>query len=75
MLRALDFGLGSCWVRLIDELKIKELFGWDDNIYVVAGGAGADLEDDREGITGKNNYVVITVNGNKIDKKVFFPNI
>lgn len=36
VLRALDFGLGSCWVRLIDEDKIRELFGWDNNIYVVA---------------------------------------
>jgi nitroreductase len=35
-LRALDFGLGSCWVRLIDEQKVKELFKWSDNIYVVA---------------------------------------
>jgi nitroreductase len=35
-LRALDFGLGSCWVRLIDEQKVKELFRWSDNIYVVA---------------------------------------
>ena len=36
VLRTLDFGLGSCWIRLIDESKVKELFGWDDNIYVVA---------------------------------------
>lgn len=36
VLRALDFGLGSCWVRLIDEQKVRELFGWSDNIYVVA---------------------------------------
>ncbi len=36
VLRALDFGLGSCWVRLIDEQKVKELFRWSDNIYVVA---------------------------------------
>ncbi len=36
VLRALDYGLGSCWIRLIDEQKVKELFGWDDNIYVVA---------------------------------------
>ena len=36
ILRALDFGLGSCWVRLIDERKVKELFRWSDNIYVVA---------------------------------------
>lgn len=36
VLRALDFGLGSCWVRLVEGPKINELFGWDDNIYVVA---------------------------------------
>ncbi len=36
VLRALDFGLGSCWVRLFDEEKIKEIFGWDDNLSVVA---------------------------------------
>jgi nitroreductase len=36
VLRALDFGLGSCWIRLMDEQKIKEIFGWDDHIYVVA---------------------------------------
>ena len=36
ILRAMDFGLGSCWIRLIDEQKIKNLFGWEDNIYVVA---------------------------------------
>lgn len=35
-LRALDFGLGTCWVRLVDGQKIKEFFGWDDSIYVVA---------------------------------------
>jgi nitroreductase len=36
VLRALDFGLGSCWIRLLDEQKVKELFGWGDNMYVVA---------------------------------------
>jgi nitroreductase len=36
VLRALDFGLGTCWIRLLDEMKIKTLFGWDDNIHVVA---------------------------------------
>lgn len=36
VLRALDFGLGSCWVRLIDQQMIKDIFGWDDNTYVVA---------------------------------------
>ena len=36
VLRALDFGLGTCWVRLIEEQKVREIFGWDDNLYVVA---------------------------------------
>jgi len=36
VLRVLDFGLGSCWIRLFDEQRVKALFGWDDNIYVVA---------------------------------------
>lgn len=36
VLRALDFGLGSCWIRLFDEKKIKDLFNWGDNIFVVA---------------------------------------
>jgi len=36
VLRALDFGLGSCWVRMLDEQKIKAIFGWEDNIHVVA---------------------------------------
>jgi len=36
VLRALDFGLGTCWIRLIDEQKVREIFGWNDNIFVVA---------------------------------------
>ncbi len=36
VLRALDFGLGTCWVRLFDEAKVRELFGWDDRLFVVA---------------------------------------
>lgn len=36
VLRALDFGLGTCWVRLLDSKKVKELFNWDDNIGVIA---------------------------------------
>jgi len=36
VLRALDFGIGSCWVRLIDEQMIKAIFSWDENIHVVA---------------------------------------
>lgn len=36
VLRALDFGLGTCWIRLFEEEKVKEIFGWNENIYVVA---------------------------------------
>jgi nitroreductase len=36
VLRALDFGLGTCWVRLIDEQMVRDMFGWDKNIHVVA---------------------------------------
>jgi len=35
-LRALDYGLGTCWVRAFDEAKVRSLFGWDENLYVVA---------------------------------------
>lgn len=35
-LRAIDFGLGSCWVRLFDERAVKVIFGWDSNLHVVA---------------------------------------
>jgi len=36
VLRALDFGLGTCWMKLMDEKAIRELFGWDENLYPVA---------------------------------------
>ncbi|MFA5383083.1 MAG: nitroreductase family protein [Eubacteriales bacterium] len=36
VLRALDFGLGTCWVRLFEEKKIKSIFGWGKNISVVS---------------------------------------
>jgi nitroreductase len=36
VLRALDFGLGTCWVRMVEGQIIKEIFGWGENIYVVA---------------------------------------
>jgi nitroreductase len=36
VLRALDFGLGTCWIRLFDGHKINELFGWDENILPIA---------------------------------------
>jgi nitroreductase len=35
-LRALDFGLGTCWVRALDEQKIRELFNWGENLFVAA---------------------------------------
>jgi nitroreductase len=36
VLRALDFGLGTCWVRLIDEQAIRAIFEWDETVSVVA---------------------------------------
>jgi len=36
VLRALDFGLGTCWMRLMDERGIREIFDWSDNMYPVA---------------------------------------
>ncbi len=36
VLRALDFDLGTCWIKLFDKQKVKEIFNWDDNICVVA---------------------------------------
>ncbi|MFT5749298.1 MAG: nitroreductase [Ancylomarina sp.] len=35
-LRALDFGLGTCWMRLINENAIRKYFAWDKNLYPVA---------------------------------------
>ena len=36
VLRALDFGLGTCWIRFLDVDRIKKMFGWGDNLFVVA---------------------------------------
>lgn len=36
VLRALDFDLGSCWVRLFDRREVKHVFGWNDERYIVA---------------------------------------
>ena len=36
VLRALDFGLGSCWIRLINEQVIKDIFDWGKDIHVIA---------------------------------------
>jgi len=36
VLRALDFGLGTCWVRMLDETKIRAIFGWENSMHVVA---------------------------------------
>jgi nitroreductase len=60
VLRALDYGLGSCWIRLIDEQKVKELFGWDDSIYVVALlpiGYPAEIPDARKRL-GLNGIII-----------------
>ncbi len=35
-LKAVDLGLGSCWVGFVDRAKVKELLGLDDNYEVVA---------------------------------------
>lgn len=36
ILVATAYGLGSCWVRLFEEQKVREIFNWDDNTFVVA---------------------------------------
>jgi nitroreductase len=36
VLRALDFNLGTCWIRAMDEDKIRDIFSWNENIYPVA---------------------------------------
>ena len=35
-LRALDFGLGTCWVRALDEAGVRALFGYNESRHVVA---------------------------------------
>ncbi len=35
VLRTLDFDLGTCWIRALEEDKMKH-FDWDENIYPVA---------------------------------------
>ncbi len=36
MLRAVELGLGSCWIGMFDEQKVKELLGIDPALRVVA---------------------------------------
>lgn len=36
VLRALDFDLGTCWIRLLEGPAVNELFGWAENVYTVA---------------------------------------
>ncbi len=36
VLRALDFGLGTCWIRLFDVPAVKDIFGWGENIFPTA---------------------------------------
>jgi nitroreductase len=35
-LRAIDLGLGTCWVMMFDQEKIKQIIGLSDNFKVVA---------------------------------------
>ncbi|MCT4593052.1 MAG: nitroreductase family protein [Anaeromicrobium sp.] len=35
VLRAVELSLGSCWVKAVDERKIREIFNWNDNIKFV----------------------------------------
>ena len=36
VLEAVELGLGSCWVRLFDEQKVKQLLSLPENLVVVA---------------------------------------
>ncbi len=36
VLRALDFGLGTCWIRLLDYDKVNSLFGLDKMVQTIA---------------------------------------
>ncbi len=36
VLRALDFGLGSCWIRLLDYDRVNELFGLEKTMQTIA---------------------------------------
>ena len=35
VLRAVELGLGTCWVRLLDEPRVKEILSLDHNLHVV----------------------------------------
>lgn len=36
ILRTLDFNLGTCWIRALEEDKVRAIFDWNENIYPVA---------------------------------------
>jgi nitroreductase len=36
MLKAVDLGLGTCWIGGFDPIKTKEILGLDDNLHIVA---------------------------------------
>lgn len=36
VLRATELGLGTCWVRMTDENKLRELFDWNETIHFVS---------------------------------------
>lgn len=35
-LRAIDLGLGTCWIRMFDQEKVKQILGLGGNYNVVA---------------------------------------
>lgn len=36
VLRALDFNLGTYWIRAMKENKIRDIFDWNENTYPIA---------------------------------------
>lgn len=36
VLRALDFNLGTYWIRAMEENKIRDIFDWNENTYPIA---------------------------------------
>lgn len=36
VLRALDYGLGTCWVRHVDADAVNQIFNWDEDMFLVA---------------------------------------
>ncbi len=58
VLRALDFGLGTCWVRLFDVPAVKKLFKWDENIHVTALLPLGYPDEKYQHVTGRKPVVI-----------------